>query len=417
MRAASPLSQPAFRRYLAGQTLSLFGDGLVPLTVAFASLQVGGPAVLGLVLAANRVPIAALVLMGGVLGDRWSRRPVMVAADVLRVATQTASGLLLVTGHAGVAALVGLQALAGMGTAVYTPASQGLVPALVPSSGLQQANALLGLVSNTTKLGSIGAAGALVATVGPGVALLVDAATFAGSAVSLMLVRVPANVRRVGRASVWRDVRDGAHRVATTPWLRTMLGYSALLQALVIGPHMVAGPLLAAQLYGGAGAWATIGVVQALGSLAGGAVALWWHPARPLVAATAAGLFMTPYLLAFAVGAPVWLVAVLAMAVGAQGALFLAIQTSTVQQRVPEQERSRVAAWTQLANLVLLPASLAAAGPVAAVVGGRVVLLVGAGWLVVSTGLVLCSRSIRHVPASPADPAEAGTQPRPAITR
>lgn len=263
-----------FRRYFAGQALSLIGDGLIPLTLAFAALQVGGPAVLGLVLAANRIPIAVLVLFGGMLGDRWPRRAVMVAADLLRTATQAVTGLLLVTGHAGVVSLVVLQAAAGVGTAVFTPASQGLVPALVPSQQLQQANAALGLAANTAKLGSISVAGALVAAAGPGVALLLDAATFAASAVSLLLLRLPESAARVGRASVARDVRDGARRVAGTPWLRTMLGYQALLQALVIGPHMVAGPLLAAQVYGGAGAWALIGVVQAAGSIAGGALAL-----------------------------------------------------------------------------------------------------------------------------------------------
>lgn len=198
-----------FRRYFTGQALSLVGDGLIPLTLAFAALQVGGPALLGLVLAANRVPVAALVLCGGVLGDRWPRRAVMIGADLLRAGTQATTGLLLVTGQATAFSLVALQALAGVGTAVFTPASQGLVPALVPERQLQQANAALGLAANTAKLGSISAAGVLVAAAGPGIALLLDAATFAASAVSLLLLRLPEAVRRVGRASVWRDVRDG----------------------------------------------------------------------------------------------------------------------------------------------------------------------------------------------------------------
>lgn len=404
------LRHSRFRRYVTGQGLSLLGDGLVPLTIAFAALQVAGPGALGLVLAANRVPIAVLVLFGGALGDRWNRRAVMIAADVLRTGTQAATGLLLVTGNAGVASLVALQAAAGVGTAVFTPASQGLVPALVPGEQLQQANALLGLLSNSTKLASISVAGVLVATVGPGVALLLDAGTFAASAGSLLLLRLPASVRRVGRASVWADVRAGARRVAATPWLRTLIGYSALLQALVIGPHMVAGPLLAAQVYGGAGAWATIGVTQALGSLAGGAVALRWHPARPLRAAVAAGLGMVPYLVAFAVGAPLWLVAVLASALGAQGAFYLAVQATTIQRHVPEVERSRVFAWSQLGNLVLLPGSLAVAGPLAAAVGGQVVLLAGAGWLLISTVAVLATRGLRtglgHEKTSPAEAGE-----------
>lgn len=57
------LRHSRFRRYVTGQGLSLLGDGLVPLTITFAALQVAGPGALGLVLAANRVPIALLVLL------------------------------------------------------------------------------------------------------------------------------------------------------------------------------------------------------------------------------------------------------------------------------------------------------------------------------------------------------------------
>lgn len=399
--AESPLRCRRFRRYFVGQTLSLIGDGLVPLTIAFAALEVGGPGALGLVLAANRIPIALLVLFGGVLGDRWNRRVVMISADVLRCATQLTTGLLLLSGQANVLALVALQGLAGAGTAMFIPSAQGLVPSLVPESMLQRANAVIGIAGNTTKLASISAAGVLVATVGPGVALLLDAGTFAASACSLALLRLPAAVQRVGRASVWVDVRDGARRVIGEPWLRALIGYSALLQAVVIGPHMVAGPLLAAEAYAGAGAWATIGVVQAVGSILGGAVALRWQPRRPLLAALGAGLLMVPYLVVFAAEGPLWLVASLAAGVGAQGAFYLAVQATTVHQRVPEAERSRVFAWTQLGNLVLLPMSLAVTGPLAAGAGARSVLWFGAVWLVVSTVLVMSTRAVRGHKKSP----------------
>lgn len=387
----TPLRCAQFRRYFAGHTLSAFGDSLVPLTLAFAALEVGGVWALGLVLAANRVPIAALVLFGGALGDRWNRRTVMLGADLLRCVTQVASGLLLITGHAGLWHLVVLQALAGVGTAAFVPAASGLVPALVPAERLQQANALLGLSGNVNKVISISVAGVLVATAGPGVALLVDAGTFAASALALASLRIPAGHRTAGRASMWTDVAAGARLVWQTRWLRTLLGYAALLQALVIGPHMVAGPLLAAQVYGGAGAWAAIGVVQAIGSILGGVAALRWRPSRPLVAAVALGLLMVPYLGLFAVAAPLWLVAAAAVLVGAQGSVFLAVQATALQDHVPADARSRVAAWSQLGNLVLLPASLAAAGPVVASLGGGLVLILGAVWLLASTiGVLAC---------------------------
>lgn len=398
----TPLRSPHFRRYFTGHTLSAFGDGLVPVTVAFAALHVGGAGALGVILAANRVPIAALALVGGVLGDRWDRRWVMAGADALRMLTQTATGLLLVSGQAQVWHLVLLQAAAGAGTAMFTPASSGLVPALVTAEGLQRANATLGIATNTTRIASISTAGVLVATIGPGVALLADAATFACSLVAVLSLRIPQAARTTGKRGVWADVRDGARRVARTPWLRAVLLYSAGLQAVVIGPHMVAGPALAAEAYGGAGAWATIGVVQAVGSIVGGAVALRIRPHRPLTLAVGISLAMTPYLALFAAGVPLWLVATASLGVGMQGAVYLALQATVIQREIPEGERSRVFSWAQLANLVVLPASLGVAGPIVAVVGARPVLLTGAAWLVLSTLAVLASGVVGHKKSGPA---------------
>lgn len=77
----------------------------------------------------------------------------------------------------------------------------------------------------------------------------------------------------------------------------------------------------------------------------------------------------------------------------------MAVQTAQVQQRVPDGARSRVAAWSQLGNLVGLPTSLAVAGPITARVGGGPVLLAAAGFLAVSTVVVLAGGAL-DAPAS-----------------
>ncbi|MFC8625714.1 hypothetical protein [Streptomyces anulatus] len=100
-------------------------------------------------------------------------------------------------------------------------------------------------------------------------------------------------------------------------WLTVLLVYEALLQALVIGPHMIAGPLLADGAYGGAAGWAVIGEAQAVGSIAGGVPALRWRPRQPLAAACAVGVLMAPYLGVLALGVPLWMVCVLAVLTGA----------------------------------------------------------------------------------------------------
>jgi predicted MFS family arabinose efflux permease len=326
--------------------------------------------------------------------ERWSRRTVMVAADILRCAAQAASGALLLTDHGGLAALAALQSLAGVGTALFMPAAAGLVPSLVEQSQAQEANALLSLIGNINKVLSISVAGILVTTLGPGVALLVDAATFAISAISLTRLHLPEGIRQVTRTGIWRDVRDGARLILSMRWLVTLLTYGTLLQMFVIGPHMVAGPLLAEQSHGGPAGWAAIGVAQAAGSIAGGVLALRWKPRRPLAVSVSVGLLMAPYLIAFASGAPLWLICALAVPVGAQGVVSLTVQTAQIQQRVPDAARSRVAAWSQLGNLVAVPAGTVVAGPLAAQTGSGV-LLAAAGWLIASTVVVLASRAVK----------------------
>jgi len=155
----SVLRERDFRLLFTGQTLSNLGSALVPIALAFAVLDLTGSATdLGLVLLASRLPNTVLVLTGGVVGDRWSRRWVMLASDAIRCLTQAATAMLLVTGTARLWELLVLQAAHGAAAAFFDPAATGLVPETVGPGRLQQANALLGLSRSATGiLGQIGA--------------------------------------------------------------------------------------------------------------------------------------------------------------------------------------------------------------------------------------------------------------------
>ena len=89
----------------------------------------------GLVLAATRVPLALFVLVGGVAGDRLSRRRVLLACDLVRVGTQALAAVLLATGHAGLGTLAALAAVHGLAQAFFGPAATALLPEVVASGG------------------------------------------------------------------------------------------------------------------------------------------------------------------------------------------------------------------------------------------------------------------------------------------
>src|SRR3954464_7881428 len=88
-----------FRLLFSAQAVSVLGDRMAVVALAFAVLGRGGSASdVGLVLAAGALPLVATVLVGGVVADRASRRAVMVVADLVRIASQGALAALVITG-------------------------------------------------------------------------------------------------------------------------------------------------------------------------------------------------------------------------------------------------------------------------------------------------------------------------------
>jgi len=139
-----------FRLLFGGQAVSVLGDALFPVALAFAVLDGldGSPGQLGLVLAAQVLPMTLLVLVAGVWADRLSRRRLMLVSDVGRCVVQVVIAVLLLTGLAQLWHLIVLVAVYGSFEAFFRPAAGGLIPALVPPGELQQANSLIGLAQN-----------------------------------------------------------------------------------------------------------------------------------------------------------------------------------------------------------------------------------------------------------------------------
>jgi hypothetical protein len=325
----------------------------------------------------------------------------MLTADISRCCAQLATGLLLVTGAAQLWHLIALQIIAGTATAFFSPTAAGLLPSTVPAADLRPANALLSLSSNITKVAAIGASGAIVAAMGPGWVMLVDAATFAVSSVVLATLGAGGTTRR--RPPILAALAGGWRYVRSTPWLRSTVGYSMLLQLLVIGPHMVLGPIVAQRHLGGAAAWAAIGVAQTIGAIGGGLLALRTNPRHPLRAALLASLAMAPYLVALAIPAPLWVIATLAVATGVQGSYYMAMSQSVLQAVVPADLISRASSYTLLGSLII-PIGLAGAGAAADKWGAGTLLLLGGAWIALSTAAVLSIAAVRDLTMPPNEP-------------
>lgn len=392
---------PAFRRYWLGQAVSSVGDRLAPVALAFAVLEAGGSASeLGLVLAAASAPYVLVLLAGGVWADRLAPRRVMLAADVVRLAAQAATGLLLVTDHASLGALVACQVVYGTAQAFFDPASTAMVPATVPPAALQDANALMGIQRNAALVLGPSLAGALVVAVGGGWGLLVDAATFAVSAAVLWRLPAGRDTARVPGARFRDELREGWRIFTGRTWLWGSVVHFSAFVGFVVGPLQVLGPLQARERLAGAAAWGLIAAGQGVGSLVGGLVALRVRPARPLAAGFLGLLVTWPlFLLVLAVAAPSPVIAVAAVPAGAAIAVFAALWVTALQRGVARDALSRVSAYDWLGTRLLQPVGLVLAGPLAAGAGAGGALAAIAGFCAVSTLAVLAVPAVRRMTA------------------
>ena len=364
------LSQTAFRLLFAGRTISALGDRVVPLALAFAVLDLTGSVTdLGMVLAAQTIPLLAFVLLGGVWADRLPRHLVMLVSDGLRALTQGASAALLLTGHAQVWELIVLQAVYGSAAGFFAPASTAVVPQTVDARDLQQANALLGLAESTSALVGPAVAGVLVATLGPGWGLAIDAMTFVASAAFLSRLHIAPGEPSPRRGTL-DELRAGWRTFRAQTWLWVIAGFFSLYLAFGYAPEQVLGPAVARHWLGGAGAWAVILVARGVGALAGGGLGLRWRPRHPLRAAFLFFVIGTPALLAsLAAHAPLALIVALALIDGITGSFFNTVWATAIQSEIPPGELSRVSSWDYLGSLALQPLGQAASGPVAVAVG------------------------------------------------
>jgi|ERR1019366_2463613 MFS family permease len=394
--------QRSFRLFFFGQGISAVGDRIVSVALAFAVLDLTGSVKdLGLVLAAQTVPLVLFLLMGGVWSDRLSRRAVMLTSDLVRAGAQGASALLLVSGNAHVWQLVVLQAVYGAAEAFFKPAAQALLPETVAAGDLQQANALIAVSGNIANVGGPALAGVLVATLGAGWGLAIDAGSFLASAAYLSLMRVQA-VIPAARTGTLSELRAGWRAFRSRTWLWVSALEFMASNALAFSPYLVLGPEIARTSLGGPGAWAAISTASGIGAVLGGTLGLRWNPRYPLRAMFVTSLIGTsPLLVLLAVVAP--LPALLAAAVisGMSISFFNLVWFAVVQRQIPGEALSRVSSWDSLGSYAITPIGLAAAGPIGIALGISTTLYAAAALGALGTIAVLAVPSVRNLTDDP----------------
>lgn len=382
----------SFRLQFSASFISLAGSSLTPIALTLGLLELGASASeLGLVLTAYAVPQVVFMLAGGVFADRWSRRAVMLFADLARFLSQGIAGVLLIAGKDEIALFMLLQFVAGSASAMYMPASAGLVVQTAPARLRKEAASLLELVRNTSGIAGPLVGVALVSTVGAGWALAIDGLTYLISSILLACVRDLPEKGRADDTSLRVEVADGLREVASRPWLWSFVAYCAVFN-FAYGVLQVIGPV-SLEAGGRVYAWGYVLAALSVGEIIGTAYVLKYKPARPLfLSRILMVLGCAPLFLFLAQDAGLLMLCLAAALLGASISVPDTLWSVCVLEHVEESRVSRVFSVDMVGSFGTKPLALALAAWFAALVGPESALLWVAGLVLVAGGLLFLDR-------------------------
>jgi MFS family permease len=415
-----------FRLLLVDRMLAPFSVGFSIVGVSFAVLKVtGSTADLSYVIAAQTAPMLVFSLVGGVFADRFLPQFVIVAGNLAMVIGEGTFGLLmLATGHPPLWAMICLEAVTGIGSAMFYPASQALLPQIVPETLLQEGSSISRLFMNTGQMTGAAAGGLLVAVAGPGWALTACALGVSGTVPLLLAIkggRVPRPASAGARRGMLADLREGWSEFTKHTWLwATVLEYCLVMMAWN-GGFTVLGPVVAREHLGGAAAWGAISAADALGLVLGGLISLRYTPRRPmlLVVGTGGVLALSPLVLGLV--APLTVICLVAFCLGALAEVMMVQWTVAMATRIPSDKLARVSSYDGFGSLAAMPLGALVAGPLAARIGVPATQFAAAAVMVTASACTLIPRDIWRIRSDDVivagPPGDPRTEPVPAVSR
>ncbi|GHG11955.1 MFS transporter [Streptomyces filamentosus] len=372
------------------------------IATTWAVFEAGGDAGdVGLVAMARFLPLVLFLLIGGAVADRIPRHRVMVAANALNFVSQAVFAALVLSGTAEIWQMMVLTALCGTGQAFFNPAAEGMLMSSVTGEQASRAFAFYRMAMHGAGIGGAALGGALVAFVGPGWVLAVDAVAFAVAGGLRAFLDVSGIPDRKPGGGLFADLREGWQEFVGRPWLWSIVAQFSVVVALIGAVEAVYGPLVARDELGGARPWGIALAGYGVGTVAGAVLMTRWKPRRMLLVGTL-GVFPIA-LPSVALAVPLHAVGltVVMFVSGVAMEIFGVSWMTTMHQEIPEEKLSRVSAYDWFGSTALLPLSTALAGPAETAFGRTASLWGAAALMTLVTALVLLVPDVRNMTRRP----------------
>ncbi len=374
MALTAPLRRRDFRLLWTGMAVSLLGDGIFLVAVAWEAYSISDrPSALAFVGLATSVPQVVLLLLGGAVSDRLSRRTILFWADAVRALALLALTALVAAGTARLSELCLVGAVIGTATAFASPAFDSLVPQLVPEDELTQANAIDQSVRSTAmQLIGPGLGGVAVAVLHPSGAFGLDAASFAFSALCVYRMAPPPPPAPT-ETRLRHDLFEGLRYVRSRVWLWGTFLAATFTYLLFIGPTQVLLPyIIRNSLHRGASTYGVVLAVGGAGAVVGAVLSgRSAEPRRPIMWIYGWWTLATLAVAGYGLATQTWGLAMVALVVNGAEAVGAVAWGTLKQRRVVNEMLGRVSSVDWCISTALLPLSYALTAPVAQALGAR----------------------------------------------
>jgi MFS family permease len=378
----------------SGATVSLFGDGIYWVTIAWEVYRISNaPTALGVVAAAFSLPQVLLLVVGGVLSDRLDRRLVMLLGNAVSGLMIGALGTLVLLHRIRLWEIVLLVVVYGISQAFFLPASRAIVPSLVQPDLLPQAMAVEQFVQPlTTSLVGPAVGGLLIAAGGTGFAFLIDAATFLVAAATLAVmssarVAPSGETAPTGRFAMLQEAGQALSFIRGRRWIWAGLVAAGLANIALTGPLQVLIPyLIKYRLHSGPEVLGLFGACGGVGAILAAAYVAWRGiPRRDVSWIFLSWALGTAMLIPMGLAGAAWELLPLGFVLAIGISLGNLIWFARMGVQVPGYILGRVASFDMMVSFSLSPLSSAVTGPLAGAVGVRRLLIVAGAVTTITT--------------------------------
>jgi MFS family permease len=372
-----PFGHRNYRLYFAGQLVSLIGFWMQAIAQSWLVYRLTESALLlGLVGFAGQVPMLLVTPFAGVVADRLPRRRILFFTQAAMMACAFIFAVLAISGTIAVWHIIVIAFLSGVANAFDVPTRQSFTVELVGRADLPRAIALNSIMFNAARLVGPAIAGILVAAIGEGWCVALNAVSYVAVIVSLAMVKVePQPVRDPSHPL--SDLKAGFDYVSNHAGIRSMLLLLAL-SSLFGTSYLTLMPVFARDvLHGSSDLLGYMMSAVGAGALAGAVVTSRLSPVHIRLAPCLAAALFGGALVAFALSDAIWLSLVLLVPAGF-GMMAMGVATNTlIQAAVDDMMRGRVMAYYVMSFIGMVPVSSLLAGWISHEVGAPLTLAVG----------------------------------------